>query len=54
MDKLSAIASPVAEELEQFKALFERSLVSSDPLLNQVLTHIKQRGGKMMRPILGC
>ena len=52
MDKLSAIASPVAEELEQFKALFERSLVSSDPLLNQVLTHIKQRGGKMMRPIL--
>lgn len=52
MDKLSAIASPVAEELEQFKALFECSLVSSDPLLNQVLTHIKQRGGKMMRPIL--
>lgn len=52
MDKLSTITSPVNAELEQFKELFESLLKSSNPLLNQALIHIKQRGGKMMRPIL--
>lgn len=52
MDKFSAITNPVAGELEQFRMLFESSLVSSNSLLNQALIHIKQRGGKMMRPIL--
>ncbi len=52
MDKLSAITAPVAGELEQFRALFESSLVSSNSLLNEALIHIKQKGGKMMRPIL--
>lgn len=52
MDKLSTITSPVSAELEQFRELFETSLKSSNPLLNQALIHIKQRGGKMMRPIL--
>ena len=52
MDKLSTIKSPVAAELEQFKELFNSSLVSSNPLLSQALAYIKQRNGKMMRPIL--
>ena len=32
--------------------MFDASLQSSNPLLSEVLTYIKQRNGKMMRPIL--
>ncbi|WP_321439140.1 polyprenyl synthetase family protein [uncultured Bacteroides sp.] len=52
MDRLSQIKSPIISDLEQFKELFNSSLDNSNPLLNEVLSHIKQRGGKMMRPIL--
>ena len=52
MDKLLAVKSPVSTELEQFRCLFDSSLTSSNPLLSQALDHIKQRKGKMMRPIL--
>ncbi|MEG1546364.1 MAG: polyprenyl synthetase family protein, partial [Bacteroides sp.] len=52
MDMLSAITSPVTDELVQFKELFDSSLTNSNPLLNEVLMHICQRRGKMMRPIL--
>lgn len=40
------------KEFEEFKSLFDASLQSSNPLLSEVLTYIKQRNGKMMRPIL--
>lgn len=52
MDKLQQIKLPIAKEFEEFKALFDISLQSSNPLLSEVLTYIKQRNGKMMRPIL--
>ena len=52
MDKLQQIKLPVAKEFEKFKSLFDASLQSSNPLLGEVLTYIKQRNGKMMRPIL--
>lgn len=52
MDKLSTIKSPVISELEQFRELFDSSLTNSNPLLSQALNYIKQRNGKMMRPIL--
>lgn len=52
MDSLSLIKSPIATELEDFKKLFDSSLSSSNLLLNNVITHIRQRNGKMMRPIL--
>ncbi|MEG2151483.1 MAG: polyprenyl synthetase family protein [Bacteroidaceae bacterium] len=52
MDMLSAITSPITDELVQFKELFDSSLTNSNPLLNEVLVHICQRRGKMMRPIL--
>lgn len=52
MDKLQQIKLPIVKEFEEFKALFEASLQSSNPLLNEVLTYIKRRNGKMMRPIL--
>ena len=52
MDKLQQIRLPIVKEFEEFKSLFDASLQSSNPLLSEVLTYIKQRNGKMMRPIL--
>ena len=52
MDCLSKIKSPVGLELERFRDLFDASLASSNPLLNEVIAHIRQRDGKMMRPLL--
>jgi octaprenyl-diphosphate synthase len=52
MDKLHEIQRPIAKEFEEFKALFADSLRSPNPLLNEVLTYVKQRSGKMMRPLL--
>ena len=46
------IKRPVEKELNEFRALFEASLTSSNPRLQDVLSYIKKRRGKMMRPIL--
>ena len=52
MDSSSFIKSPIDAELEDFRKLFDSSLSSSNFLLNNVIAHIRQRNGKMMRPIL--
>lgn len=52
MDKLSLIKNPIEQELVDFKELFDSSLTNSNPLLNEVLLHLKKGRGKMMRPIL--
>ena len=52
MNKIELIKQPVAKELEEFRTLFEDSLTSTDPLLGEVLSYVKKRSGKMMRPIL--
>lgn len=52
MDRLSIIKQPVIDELVEFKNIFDRSLTSSNPLLKEAIDHIRQRNGKMMRPIL--
>ncbi len=52
MNKIELIRKPVEKELGEFKLLFDDSLKSSTPLLNEVLSYIKKRNGKMMRPIL--
>ncbi len=52
MDSISCIRKPVMAELGEFKALFDGSLSSSNALLDSVITYIRQRNGKMMRPIL--
>lgn len=52
MDIASVIQAPISAELEDFRQLFARSLSSSNPLLNSVIEHIRQRSGKMMRPML--
>ena len=52
MDRLEQIKQPVLAEFEVFKQKFDASLQSSNPLLGEVIRFIKQRKGKMMRPLL--
>lgn len=52
MDKLEQIKKPITGEFETFKQKFDASLQSSNPLLGEVIKFIKQRKGKLMRPIL--
>ena len=52
MDYLSLIKAPIEQDLNDFIALFNESLTHSDGLLGSALTHIRQRGGKRMRPML--
>lgn len=52
MDTLSIIEKPILADLDEFKRLFATSLSTSNPLLNRVVEHIRQRSGKMMRPML--
>lgn len=49
---LSKIKAPIAREMSLFDELFTTTLSGNDGLLNEVLEHITQRGGKRMRPIL--
>ena len=52
MDALSLIKRPIEGEFSEFTELFSQSLIHGDHLLSDVLSHIRQRGGKRMRPIL--
>lgn len=52
MDSISLIKFPISVELDDFKKLFDSSLTSSNLLLNSVIAHIRQKNGKMMRPML--
>ena len=52
MSSLEQIIEPIQVEFEVFKQKFDASLQSSNPLLGEVIHFIKQRKGKMMRPML--
>lgn len=52
MDKLSTLRRPVEQELAAYKELFDLALVHEDDFLGQALNYVRQRQGKMMRPIL--
>ena len=52
MDYLSLIRQPIERDLNDFITMFNQSLTYDDGLLSQALSHISQRGGKRMRPIL--
>lgn len=52
MDNSSLIKSPIEAELDDFKKLFDTSLTSSNFLLNEAISHIRKKNGKMMRPML--
>ncbi len=52
MDQLSLIKRPIEQEFNTFTTLFEQSMSYQEGLLEEVLSHMRQRGGKRMRPIL--
>lgn len=52
MDKLSSLRQPVEQELARYKDLFDSALAHDDDFLGQALSYVRQRKGKMMRPIL--
>lgn len=52
MDYLSLIKEPISSELTDFIELFNDALTHGDGMLQQALSHIRQRGGKRMRPML--
>lgn len=52
MDNLSTIRTPIYTELQDFIALFDKSLTHEDGQLGQALEHVRAKGGKRMRPIL--
>ena len=52
MDYLSIIKQPIVKDLDDFIALFSEALSHDDGLLGSALSHIRQRGGKRMRPML--
>ena len=51
MDYLSIIRKPIESDLNSFIELFNHSLEHDYGLLSSVLSHIRQQGGKRMRPI---
>ena len=52
MDYISQIRQPITNELEDFISMFNSTLSHANGLLAQALEHIKNRGGKRMRPML--
>lgn len=52
MDYLSVIRKPIERELVDFEKLFNASMSHTDGLLSMALSHIRQRTGKRMRPML--
>ena len=52
MDYLLTIRRPIAVEMNDFSELFDKSMSYTDGLLGEVLSHIRKRGGKRMRPML--
>lgn len=52
MAYLDLIKQPIGPDLSDFIALFNQSLTYDDGLLGSALQHIRQRGGKRMRPML--
>ena len=52
MDYLHLIKQPIQKDLDDFIALFQNALTRDEGMLGSALSHIRQRGGKRMRPIL--
>ena len=52
MDNQLVITAPIQRELNDFIEMFNQALTHPEGLLGQALSHIRNRGGKRMRPIL--
>lgn len=52
MEYLDTIRKPIATDLNDFIAIFNTALSYPEGMLSSALNHIRQRGGKRMRPML--
>ena len=52
VDQLEQIKQPIIEDLKRFNQIFDETLHHSNPLLDVVFQHIRNRKGKLMRPTL--
>lgn len=52
MDTLLQIRKPVESAFREYEQLFDDSLRSNNPLLQQVLTYVSAKRGKQLRPLL--
>ncbi len=52
MNEVELIKAPIIEDLKKFETLFATAFDVSDNLLKSVLSHLQQRKGKQIRPIL--
>ena len=52
MDYLVRIKTPIEKEFLDFKNLFNDAMSHEDGLLSEALSHLRQRSGKQMRPML--
>lgn len=52
MNEIYAIRKPIEVEMDELSMMFQEALYSTNPLLERVLSHIRKRTGKMMRPML--
>jgi octaprenyl-diphosphate synthase len=52
MDSLSLIKRPIEREIADFSERFNLAMTHEKGLLGNALAHIRQRGGKRMRPLL--
>lgn len=52
MDSIQIIQQPITKELRDFAERFTGAMSHDDGLLGSVLKHVRERGGKRMRPML--
>lgn len=52
MIDIATIRQPVEQEMAEYSRLFQETLSHEDDLLGQAMAHVRQRRGKMMRPLL--
>ncbi len=51
---LAAIYAPVREDLDQLQTLLQRELASDDPFIGELVRHVLDTRGKLIRPALVC
>lgn len=52
MDKLSQIKVPVKEEFARYEAMYDDAFSTTNPLLKQVYSRVRERKGKQLRPVM--
>ena len=51
---LARIYAPIQDDLDRLQELLERELITPDPFIGELVRHVLQTPGKMIRPALVC